>query len=779
MAELFNPFNRRVTGEAFNGLAPVQLRVEEGTASRNQVRAAQDAFARFARRATFSHVPNPTEGGVLGDGSPYRITTVGNTTTVQLWPVNLAQEGGQFKSGILVTLGGDRRNQVFLVPRGKFGKPTGVWDLIRVRNWVHAFTASSFLPTWAHTSWQSAEKERYAVGGLTAGRGGVSELTMDGGATLLLDLVKQANGRYVAAGISDWPGRFTFYKSGDSVADPLTAQYQKFRQGNAPAPKLIGLGAVSVPFMPSVGNSLEAVSRSRNGDRITTTTRQGGGPPLLPFDGGTIPTETQLGFRVSLALDLFVVGENWLEPRPIDNNSQLVATTKNPGSVFVDEYRFNRATLALGAANRIYSAPAYSLAPRPFYQVGSDQGGGAVRIFQTFRDCSYVSEVPEEEVLVDVPGHWHSACHGDAHYKEWFDSVNPGVYGVWYQADNERVMVPSTAEEHYSAESTGKRDYDNILIEGSLGYSDVQTAQMTVQRIERETLHLPGGRDFLKLDFVVNEVCSAREAVTGPVTHVNTRHIEFSGESSYTVRALCREVLVVDPFLELLVYVECDIQYARTVTANGYYSWDMNGGNAGHMPGYPFLAQTSGGGPLPDVPALNLVVEFKGVARKYPMKWAESELWFRRFMGAASVPIPITEPQIVLNGTAAEMGMDFFVWQNRFDRVRYLLDQTLVGNTEVGDPKALSTGLIRSRPTQWSATARGKVVSTLVRAPIPSTRYCKDPLTGAAVLWVRGENSSQSALAPLMFLIDRHSCRPVQSLDSAFPITRITQVTEA
>lgn len=87
MAELFNPFNRRVTGEAFNGMAPVQLRVEEGSASRDQVRATQDAFARFARRATFSHVPNPAESGVLGDGSPYRITTVGNTTIVQLWPV--------------------------------------------------------------------------------------------------------------------------------------------------------------------------------------------------------------------------------------------------------------------------------------------------------------------------------------------------------------------------------------------------------------------------------------------------------------------------------------------------------------------------------------------------------------------------------------------------------------------------------------------------------------------------------------------------------------------
>ena len=100
MAELFNPFNRRVTGQAFDGHAPVQLRVQEGSASREQVRAVQDAYAQFARRATFSQVPNPAERGVLGDGSPYRITTVGNTTIVQLWPEQADLESGD--RGVLV-----------------------------------------------------------------------------------------------------------------------------------------------------------------------------------------------------------------------------------------------------------------------------------------------------------------------------------------------------------------------------------------------------------------------------------------------------------------------------------------------------------------------------------------------------------------------------------------------------------------------------------------------------------------------------------------------------
>ena len=86
MTELFNHFNRSVTGQAFDGQAPVQLRIEQGSASRAQVQAVQAAYAQFARRATFSQVPNPMERGQLLDGSAYRIVTVGNTTIVQLWP---------------------------------------------------------------------------------------------------------------------------------------------------------------------------------------------------------------------------------------------------------------------------------------------------------------------------------------------------------------------------------------------------------------------------------------------------------------------------------------------------------------------------------------------------------------------------------------------------------------------------------------------------------------------------------------------------------------------
>ncbi|MDH1337670.1 hypothetical protein N5D77_26920, partial [Comamonas thiooxydans] len=149
MAELFNPFNRRVTGEPFNGLAPVQLRVEEGTASRDQVRAAQDAFARFARRATFSNVPNPTESGVLGDGSPYRITTVGNTTIVQLWPEQTDLESGD--RGVLVRTAA----QLYLV-----GYYAGRWRYRKVN--------SAFGGTGA---WISSRSPRYFTDATSRGDG--------------------------------------------------------------------------------------------------------------------------------------------------------------------------------------------------------------------------------------------------------------------------------------------------------------------------------------------------------------------------------------------------------------------------------------------------------------------------------------------------------------------------------------------------------------------------------------------------------------------------------
>ena len=104
MPELFNPYIYSSTGTPRLGHAPVQLRVEDGIATGQQLAAVQAVYARFSSNVSLSQVPNPTASGTLPDGSAFRITSVGNTTIVRLWPKDVADQSGS--KGILVRGGG-------------------------------------------------------------------------------------------------------------------------------------------------------------------------------------------------------------------------------------------------------------------------------------------------------------------------------------------------------------------------------------------------------------------------------------------------------------------------------------------------------------------------------------------------------------------------------------------------------------------------------------------------------------------------------------------------
>ena len=98
---IWNPFVLTPTGRPVGPVAPPALRVIEGTATAEQLLIAQQANYRFADLQRGSMVPNPTEAGLLPDGSRYRIVVVGNTTIMELWP---AGGGDERRSGIGVIL---------------------------------------------------------------------------------------------------------------------------------------------------------------------------------------------------------------------------------------------------------------------------------------------------------------------------------------------------------------------------------------------------------------------------------------------------------------------------------------------------------------------------------------------------------------------------------------------------------------------------------------------------------------------------------------------------
>lgn len=158
MSQLWNPYAFSVTGQPVALAAPPALRVYGGTATAEQLAAAQAAYARFCTHARLSHVPNPTEIGRLSDGSVYRIVVVGNTTIMELRvaPVQ-AQETGS--SGVLILHGGA---ETMLVPSGRFAAPDGGWKSVTTSGRQY----SRELP---HFSWHAQTGGDYFVSVYLAG----------------------------------------------------------------------------------------------------------------------------------------------------------------------------------------------------------------------------------------------------------------------------------------------------------------------------------------------------------------------------------------------------------------------------------------------------------------------------------------------------------------------------------------------------------------------------------------------------------------------------------
>ena len=98
---IWDPHTYKPGGVPIGATAPPALRVHGSPASANQLGMAQAAFYRFCMMARLSVVPNPVEAGRLPDGTAYRIVRIGNSTTMEIWPEDAANER---ESGIGITM---------------------------------------------------------------------------------------------------------------------------------------------------------------------------------------------------------------------------------------------------------------------------------------------------------------------------------------------------------------------------------------------------------------------------------------------------------------------------------------------------------------------------------------------------------------------------------------------------------------------------------------------------------------------------------------------------
>lgn len=104
---IWNPHATTLLGQPLPAMAPPVLRVwGDGLASTMHHAMAQAAFARFCATTRTSQAPNPSERGRLPDGTFYRISTVGNSSVMEIWPSSQNQVEGTGIQFDLVTPAG-------------------------------------------------------------------------------------------------------------------------------------------------------------------------------------------------------------------------------------------------------------------------------------------------------------------------------------------------------------------------------------------------------------------------------------------------------------------------------------------------------------------------------------------------------------------------------------------------------------------------------------------------------------------------------------------------
>lgn len=114
------------TGLPITPQSPPALRVEGGyEATVQQRNMAQVVFAQFCVTARVSQGSNPTQAGLLPDGTPYKITTVGPQTIMQIWPRPTTEILDRLLPGIRfdVVVDGVATHAVVSPPR----PPIGAW----------------------------------------------------------------------------------------------------------------------------------------------------------------------------------------------------------------------------------------------------------------------------------------------------------------------------------------------------------------------------------------------------------------------------------------------------------------------------------------------------------------------------------------------------------------------------------------------------------------------------------------------------------------------------
>lgn len=773
MSHLWNPFAFTMLGEPVGPQAPVALRAVGGELTVEQAALARETFFRFTMHSRLSQVPNPVEGGQLADGSQYKITVVGNTTTMQVWPVK-ASERKEFvgESGIMVVASGQ---QYLLQNDGGWAAPAASWTVTQVSNYLHGgnmwLTSFNFGPLLDRRAfWHS--------------RSGPTYLLRDG---------YRRGVRVVESGVvtPGGPGAQTLVDEGDSalrkfirvdyVGGPVTATYFAWKDITPEPPPatpatLDLLYSETIYTASAEGMRVARVVLHPTGDKVLVGVELANNVPAPVYN-------TDLGLWV-WAFPFASVGSSVFERIELASERRA--------------YEFDRKNTWARTVRRS-GVPAYQVDPVPeirAYYPDMYAPGSSARIYDIRGHTTSVPIITpfnREPHNCSLPQELNvkwSETSGVLAYSERSladtgrflgmpgspGEVNSRIGGPTYSFNGTLSITDSRLVRRFAADSSTTRTGETFVTKGCdiFGSPFSQpshwwtTNDGSVDVENRETWYAyPNDEEFILSHRKYVEHGTGTESITS-TDGGNNGTTSWTSSTTYSFESVQRAVVLYDPFHELLVYTEVEYSYDREIKLEHDTTITQ-----GEQTITKSRLTLSGG--VTALPTMYLVIRRKGAEQRTPITVPSNEVERRLHALGVTTANLIDDPYVRGSSEAPPSLPGSFLGAPRLGNEN-LETPKLLGDAQ----SAFSNGLVRRR---GSPAVLG---SQLDPAPIEhappqlAAMYAQDPRTGAAVLHLRAEGSDAGKWLqfPMAFTVDSAGVRSLSGTLNVLPGT-ITTVAPA
>lgn len=773
---LWNPFAQKFDGTVITGQVPCKVVVEGRVATKVQLAMAQNAYSLFSSSSRLSTFKNTAARGVLSDGSLFSIQRMGAMSIMKLHPAGKNDKPVEPVYGILLESG----NKQYLISNcGSPGEPINEWKITRVYGWYTS--RNGINKEFIDGSFYDPELDLYAIvwgyymrygrriALINSGEHFLGFVSNEEGyRSLVVDLKKNSSGQELCLAISDeyWK-KLKPYPFSKKISNNDTDK---------------AFNHTKLQTICSIDNeaNFEIIAVSKDGKKISVLT--------FYYGEELEPSGTSRYVELPIQVQDTVYGPyeggspgnysaywNWRR-----ENEYIIKYT-SVGNYELTEYERDGDTINLKSKTS-YPEGLYR-EPKTRFKVYSDFEATTQDDDHFFIRTGPQIQKDLVEVVDDPAKPWEvrlvsftAQGSGPVSYTEWFDYKNEYISSISYGPNNELLIVKLEEIENYKAESNGNYELYNHYDYGTgveTGYSNENVKQKIVR--DKQVVYIfPNGRRFVSVqELFVENVTADRNTLIHPVgtTGDNVSTSQEKATSTYTVTANYKRLLIQDHGLNFIAYLDYGLEFTRSFDSEyiGRYrsadwAWVVDAYDA-----LPENARMSGGGAIPDVPELRLILELNGLKKIIKVKLPDDldavkkEIW-------AVVHKPVGfdseswDKNDAIHGDLLEARYRICAALCRAATVVTVDNVHATGFNDSGrvEPK---TGLHAGKNIRGKIHLPG-VLWNIFGSLMPS--YTKEPKTGAGYLYLPGGSFLREGglEEPMGFLITKDE---IKNLKEVFP----------